>query len=212
VAGILETAAQVGDFIGGVATAGGVLVAWYGIAQWRHVKRHERKSEVATRALAALQTTCEALALWAIRLSVAAQRSGASYQTLAGALTSGRELVEPTLPELRAALVLAKVYLADSETQTLDDARQIARDIEKEFREFAGPSSERYVPAERLGAMQKFFDEYASTISDVARRGSEVLGPVARLETQGVWATLSGSVTRLMGTEQHGPSAGRTPR
>jgi hypothetical protein len=45
---MLECAAQVGDFVGGIATLAGLFLALFTVNRWRRERRDERRGDAAT--------------------------------------------------------------------------------------------------------------------------------------------------------------------
>jgi hypothetical protein len=194
--GWLDAASKIGDFVGGFATLGGVVVAlifgtreirrWRDeVRRWREQRQAEARSDPAARALLAIREVCLHVHHWCVVLQLATVRSeGADPATnVRSAVDFGLPLVEPLRRELQRAKVPAFVYLDERERELLREAEGLLVQVQLDAEHWAknAGSTDRT-------AVRTVFASLTRAAHDLQARADGVLRSIARYEA----STLSG--------------------
>jgi hypothetical protein len=184
----LESAAQVGEFVGGFATLAGLIFAFKSVDRWRKDRLDERRGDAAAGALVALARAthrmcgrCELLASTCNvdddRLAIEAGRQFAElFQRL------DKKISEDVMDALHEVLVSTVALLDESETGALRDMQDAANLFQNEMSGFlsrpvsGGPEMKR-----TLDEITAALGEWRSKFEAIGERGRTALLPIARL-------------------------------
>jgi len=185
----LESAAHVGEIVGGFATLLGLIFAFVSVDRWRKDRLDERRGDAAAKVLVSLTGACGRMQGRCVLLREQASVTDEFVVEAAREVLALYERLEPKITDemihgIQETLVASVALLDEPETAALRDAQEATNLFQNEMNgrlARLGVLRDRDAVARALGEMRDAMNRRVEEFAGIERRGKEILLPIARL-------------------------------